>query len=118
MSVERADRGDHLGGVGETPGPVLRVHQPSVDGDIEHSARTLDQLRTGAELALQHVRQTGGSREVVSNDAVLDRDLHDPSLSVNTAFACGILARRPVDRPATMPTAQRFGAELRRSCGE
>jgi hypothetical protein len=56
-------------------GPLLREHQIAVDGHLEDAAAALDELWTKAEVFFQLVRQTGGSRQVVSNDAVLDRDL-------------------------------------------
>ena len=39
-------------------------------------AASLDQLRLDSDFLLDEGRQTGGPRTVVSNHAVLDRDLH------------------------------------------
>ena len=44
--------------------------------DIEDTTRALDQLGPVAELILDDVRQTGGSRQIVSLAAVGDADLH------------------------------------------
>jgi hypothetical protein len=49
-----------------------------VDLDLEPAARGLDQLDVGLRIVLANLsRQTGGSRLVVSNDAVFNRDAHD-----------------------------------------
>jgi hypothetical protein len=49
----------------------------TVDLDLEHAARRLDQLHVGVRVGLTDFgRQTGGSRLVVSDDAVFDRDAH------------------------------------------
>jgi hypothetical protein len=59
---------------GEAPGSLLGEDEIAVDADVEDTARALDQLGPDAELALQLVRQTGGAREIISNQAVLDGD--------------------------------------------
>ena len=55
---------------------MLRVDQRAVCRDVEYAGASLDELRLDAELARNIGRQTGGPREVVSLDAVLDRDAH------------------------------------------
>jgi hypothetical protein len=54
---------------------VFGEDEVAVDRDVEGAGATLDDLRAEAEALLDRIRQTGGSREVVSDDAVLDRDL-------------------------------------------
>jgi len=49
----------------------------TVDLDLKHAARRLDQLHVGVGVALADFgRQTGGAGLVVSDDAVFDRDTH------------------------------------------
>jgi len=50
---------------------------PVVDGDDEDAAAAADDLAVEAELFPDFSRQTGGSREVVSNAAVIDSNVHD-----------------------------------------
>jgi hypothetical protein len=64
-----------LAGLGEAPGLFLGEDQLVAERDVEDAARALDQVGLNAELALDLVRQTGGSRVVVSDRAVLDRDV-------------------------------------------
>jgi hypothetical protein len=60
-------------------GGLLGEHELAVDLDLEDAAVAgnqrprLDRLR---ELAQQRLRQTDGSRKVVSGGAVRDRDVH------------------------------------------
>jgi len=58
------------------PRGVLAVDEITVDHDVEDPVAALLQGDVGAELLLEAVRQTGGSREVVSLDAVADLDAH------------------------------------------
>src|SRR5437660_12923924 len=56
---------------------LLGNHPALVDFDFEHPARGLDQLHLGVGVGFANLgRQTGGPRFVVSDDAVLDRDVH------------------------------------------
>jgi hypothetical protein len=56
---------------------LLGENAATVDLDLEHAARRLDQLHIGVGVGLADFgRQTGGSRLVVSDDAVFDRDAH------------------------------------------
>lgn len=67
------DRGFDLAGLGEASGGLLREQELAVEGDLEHAARSLDQLGVEVEALGDFRRQTGGAGVVVSNDAVLDR---------------------------------------------
>ena len=49
----------------------------SVDADDEDPAAAADDLAVDAEFAFYLSRQTGGSREVVSNAAVVDSNMHE-----------------------------------------
>jgi hypothetical protein len=71
-----ADLGEDLLVGGEAVGPVLRVDQPAVEGDVEHPAVPAGQGRLDAELALDGGLQTGGLGIVVSLHAVGDLDSH------------------------------------------
>jgi hypothetical protein len=51
-------------------------HETTIDDDLEDTVLALDQSGVGAELALELCRQPGGTRFVVSNNAVLDADIH------------------------------------------
>jgi len=66
-----------LAGVGETADPVFRKDHVAVDLDVEDTSAALDQVHISSELVFQISRQTGGSWEVVSFHAVLDRYVHD-----------------------------------------
>jgi hypothetical protein len=72
-----------LAGRGKAAGRLLREQHLAVDGDLEDAAPALDQLGARPEPLLDRGRQTGGAGEVVSGDAVLDRDPlgHPGSLS-------------------------------------
>ncbi len=54
----------------------LAINQIAIDDHIEYAARTLDQLRFHPQGLLDRIRQTGGSRFIVSLHAVFDADLH------------------------------------------
>jgi len=59
------------------PERLLRKHPAPVDLDFEHAARGLDELHLRLGVGLANLsRQTGGSRFVVSDYAVLDGDPH------------------------------------------
>ena len=66
--------GFDLAGVWETACLLLGEDQLVVDGDLEDSTGSLDELRLDAELLLDLLRQTGGAGVVVSDPAVLDDD--------------------------------------------
>ena len=61
----------------EAPGFVLREDQLVVLVDVEDAATSPDQLGFGSRLFLDPGRQTGGTGQVVSAAAVVDRDGHD-----------------------------------------
>jgi hypothetical protein len=62
---------------GEALRRELRVHERAVDRNLECAALRLDELDLGiGESALDLGGQTDRLRQVVSLDAVLDRDLH------------------------------------------
>jgi hypothetical protein len=65
--------------LGEAPELLLREHELAVDGDLENAAATLLQDRLDPCLLLDVGRQTGGTGQVVSDDAVLDDDFHSLS---------------------------------------
>jgi hypothetical protein len=54
---------------------LLGEDQVVADGDLEDPAAALDEPGLKSELLLDLSRQTGGTRVVVSSDAVLDGDL-------------------------------------------
>jgi hypothetical protein len=59
------------------PGGLLGVHEGAVDSHLKESSRRLEQPDLGIGIGLlDFSRQTGGSGLVVSNDTVLDRDMH------------------------------------------
>jgi len=60
--------------VGESAGDLFGEDGLSIQVHFENSTRAFDQLRLDAETISDVVRQTGGSRMVVSNHAVFDRD--------------------------------------------
>jgi hypothetical protein len=62
---------------------MLGEDRLTIRDDIEDTASALDQLGLDAEFFLEPGPQTGGTREIVSTDAVCDRHLHfeDSSLS-------------------------------------
>ena len=61
---------------GEAARPAPLEEPPAVDGEREHPAGALDELCAVPRLPLDRRRQPGGLRTVVSDAAVLDRDLH------------------------------------------
>lgn len=69
MSGEQAF---HFAGIRKPPGGLLRVDELVVQDDLEGTVFTLDQFGLDSELRFYVVRQTGGSRFVVSNNTVFD----------------------------------------------
>ena len=68
-----------LDGKGKTAGVVFGIELFAIQRYIKHTAGTLDQVdRALGKLFLQVVRQTGGTREVVSNHTVFDVEGHYP----------------------------------------
>jgi len=55
---------------------VLREYERAVDGDVEHTAIALDELRLHAQLTQQPGPQTGGPWQVVSPAAIRNGDPH------------------------------------------
>lgn len=71
------DRLEHLFVSGVTADPFLGEHEPTVRNDLESPAGRFDQFDGGLRIPiLQCSRQTGGFGSVVSDDAVLDCDVH------------------------------------------
>jgi hypothetical protein len=62
--------------LGELPGLGLGVDLLAVGVDVEDPAATLDELRLDSRFTPDEIRQTGGSRQVVSLAAVLNGHLH------------------------------------------
>jgi hypothetical protein len=61
------------------PEPRFLEYGLSVGDHLETSSPRRDHLQLGVGEALPDLsRQTGGSRLVVSNDAIFDADLHGP----------------------------------------
>src|SRR5215212_10453022 len=76
-SARRGNEAQNLPRLRVAPEGLLRERQASVHGDLEDAARGGHQPDLGVrKFALQLSRQTGGSRFVVSNDAVFDDDPH------------------------------------------
>jgi hypothetical protein len=68
-------------GFRESAGRLLGEDELAVDRDLEDSSGSFDELGFGAELLLDLFRQTGGTRVVVSDGAVLDGDLRGHTAS-------------------------------------
>ena len=62
--------------IGEPAERSLGEHKIPVDRNLEDPVLALYQLNRGCKLALQLSRQPGSPRLVVSNNAVLDRNIH------------------------------------------
>ncbi len=63
--------------LGEPSGAELGEDQLAVPAHLEGATASLDQLDLDIAVVLTDlVRQTGGSRSEVSNDAVFDADVH------------------------------------------
>ena len=56
---------------------MFREDPLAVDGDVEDPAAAAHEMALDAQLFLDLSRQTGGSRKIVSNAAVIDPDLQD-----------------------------------------
>src|SRR6185369_6224489 len=81
----RAEQARNLLVSGEALQRELRVHELSVDRDLERTALRLDELDLGiGERALDLGGQTDRLRQVVSLNAVLDRDLHGSAHILST----------------------------------
>jgi hypothetical protein len=76
LDAQFLQRGDDGLVLGELPGLGLGVDFLAVGVDVEDPAAPLDQPRLDSRFTLDEIRQTGGSRQVVSLAAVLDGDLH------------------------------------------
>ena len=76
LRSQRFDRAHNLAVVGEPALFPLRKDQLSVDLDFEDTVFALDQACVCSELARQLGRQPGGAWLVVSNDTILDGDVH------------------------------------------
>jgi hypothetical protein len=84
-------RGD-LAGLRETAGLLLGEQELVVDRDLEDSAAAFEELGPEAELRLDLVRQTGGTRVVVSDGAVLDGDVRHTILLSRPDYKTGLAA--------------------------
>jgi hypothetical protein len=62
--------------VGKPAEFLFREYEFPVQHDFKNAAAGFDDVRFGAEFPLELVRQTGGSRPVVSHAAVGDGKLH------------------------------------------
>jgi len=62
--------------VGETPSLLFRVNQLSVDLDLKDTATGFNQPGLDSQPVFDSVRQTGGLRTVISNDAIFYGYLH------------------------------------------
>ena len=56
----------------KAPLVMLGVDQLTVDGNVEHTPATFNELRTHAKLTLNGGRQTGSLRRVVSHHAIFN----------------------------------------------
>jgi hypothetical protein len=56
---------------------LLREDGFPVDADDEDPAASADDLAVDPELPFDFSRQTGGSRQVVSNAAIVDSNMHE-----------------------------------------
>lgn len=83
QSVERSQRFEYLPLLGKASFLVLREDLPVIRCNVEDAVSPFDQLRLHAELVPDCGRQTGGSRKVVSNDAIFDCQMH-----VSSPFEC------------------------------
>jgi hypothetical protein len=77
MSTRARDQLQDLSGRGVAPEGLLGENQLAFHRDFEDAARRRDQPDVGVgDLLFQLSRQTGGSRLVVSDDAVFDNHAH------------------------------------------
>src|SRR5215207_5723716 len=92
ISARARDQLQNLSRLWMAPERLLREDQVSIHGNLEDTAGRRDQADVGfRHLFLQLSRQTGGSRLVVSDDAVLDDHAHARLLAKRTR-AVGIVA--------------------------
>jgi hypothetical protein len=69
--------GTDIGPRGPASGLLLREDEPAIAGDLEHAAAAADEFdRRLRELPANIGLQPGGVGEIVSDAAVLDRDMH------------------------------------------
>ncbi len=59
---------------------IFGIYLPAVDFDVEDSPAAFNQFGINALGVPNGIRQTGGFGQVVSRDAVEDRDVHGGSL--------------------------------------
>ena len=91
-------------GLGEAPIRLLGVDQLAVPFDLEDPVAPFDELGFDAELISNRVRQTGGSGQVVSNDAVFNGKIVSHQRPPRFNAIEGALYARPegfVPRPGT-----------------
>ncbi len=69
-------QGVDFGVFGKTPELLFGEGELAVDGDLEHTARALNELDLGAVLFFELRPRTEGPGKVVSRNAVFDPDLH------------------------------------------
>jgi len=77
----RAQRVEDLALRREAPFILLGEDLLVVHGHDEDAAAAANELTVDTELFLDFSRQTGGSRKVVSNAAVVDPNVHDTALT-------------------------------------
>ena len=81
---------------------MLGEDQLTVGHDVEDAVVALDELCLDSQLPGERGLQTGGPREVVSTNAVGDRDLHGTLLKL-WGPAAADRARLPIARIYQMP---------------
>lgn len=89
--LQGANRLNDLVLFGKATRGVFGIHLSSVCHDIENAAAALDQLDLGAELFLECGLQPGGTRKIVSADAVCNGDFHPDSFMTSTRYPPGSL---------------------------
>lgn len=62
----------------ESPDFVFAPNRLAIGVDVEYAARSFDHCRFDLEDLPNLLRQTGGFRQIVSLNAVLDSDVHHP----------------------------------------
>jgi hypothetical protein len=93
MDSQRLDRAYHLTRIGEPALTLFREDELSVDLDLEDAVFALDEACVCSELAAELGRQPGGTWLVVSNDAILDRDVHCGSFRDNAGVTSTVPRR-------------------------
>ncbi len=71
-----SELGEDLVVLGEAVRFVFAVDVRPVNFDVEDASSAFDQFRPGARASFDCVRQTGGLWEIVSLNAIGDRNLH------------------------------------------